>query len=357
MAVRAQAALEYILIVGLVMAILVPFTYYGYISSQESTRVLQANRAVESLADAAKYVYSQGVGSRVTVEVVVPDGVNFPGSYIGKPAGSNASVPSKEINLRVETQSGETDVFKSVDFDVRGSWLSHSGQYLFVLYMTDDGYVMIVPYNMDFDALPSYFSYSIARSTVQQFNFTVVSYSETTQVINFSEDGVVTDWIALSNSSITLGAGESAVITGTISVPADAAYGLNFGSILASSANTSKEILFDVNVYSDVGGCNSVRAFIDFYHNSSYSANDYIFPKGDPVIVYSTGWRPVETVTVDIKNPSNASVSGYPQNVSANATGGVYHSWSAANAAEGLYVVSLNNSRKTRSVQVNITQC
>lgn len=357
MAVRAQAALEYILVVVLVMAVLVPFTYYGFISSQESTRVLQANRAVEAIADASKYVYSQGVGSRVTVEVFVPDGINFSGSYIGKPSWSGVDIPSREINLRLQTQKGETDVLKSLDFSVKGAWLSHSGQYLFTVYMADDGYVWVIPYEMEFNAVPVYFYYSLPLGSVQSFNFTLFSYSEVPVTVNFTPSGTVGSWISLSSNSTVIAAGGTSLITGTVAVPSGASLGVNYGVILAQSANTSIEVQFEINAYSEGGNLSLPNYTVEIFNDSAYSKPWAVFYQSDPVDVVLEGWPLGSVVTLDVRNASNSSAPGFPKNVNVDSGGDLVYYWYSQEVLPGNYTVYANNSQQTQSTVVEVKAC
>ncbi len=355
---RGQSAIEYVLIVALAVGILTPFIYYGYMSSQESSRIMQARRAVEALASAADHVYAQGTGSRTLVSVYVPGGVNFTASYIGKPSTAGPSVESKEIGLKVSTRAGETDVFATTIPEVRGSWLNHSGMQVFTVYMTEDGFVLVTPYELEFDAVPSYFSYNIKRGSVQEFNFTLVSLSDYNLNVNLSKTGTVGGWITLSQDSVNLSAGSSVVVYGNISIPTTASYGLNTGKIVAESANSSRDILFEITVYSEGGVlCNSTHVIVRFYHNSSYSTQDYIFRIGSPVIITGAGWEPYSTLTIDIKNPSNNSVTGYPKTLTASANGTVSDSWDPALQPSGNYTVYLNDSSTTTTTTFEVLPC
>ncbi len=71
---RSQVAMEYIILIGVLLILLIPILYYALSSSNESARLNQANDAVVSLAKAADTVYALGPGNRNYVWVNIPSG-------------------------------------------------------------------------------------------------------------------------------------------------------------------------------------------------------------------------------------------------------------------------------------------
>ena len=61
---RAQASLEYVIVVGILLVLLIPLFYYLTYTSSESVKNSQAEDAVKSLASAANEVYSLSPGSK-----------------------------------------------------------------------------------------------------------------------------------------------------------------------------------------------------------------------------------------------------------------------------------------------------
>ncbi|MBI4173703.1 MAG: hypothetical protein HY519_03200 [Candidatus Aenigmarchaeota archaeon] len=75
---RAQAAFEYMVIVGIVLAFLIPV--WLYVSSLqaragEELSISYAENAVQRIAKTADLVFSQGSGARVQTQVYIPGGV------------------------------------------------------------------------------------------------------------------------------------------------------------------------------------------------------------------------------------------------------------------------------------------
>lgn len=72
---KGQIATEYIILVGILLVALIPVFYYTFSESSRTTRINQANYAVNSLASKAESVYALGTGSRDYVWISIPSGV------------------------------------------------------------------------------------------------------------------------------------------------------------------------------------------------------------------------------------------------------------------------------------------
>lgn len=75
---RGQFSFEYLLVVGFALLIVIPLTYYGYVSFQESrteVNVASVNKIGYEIINNAKSVYYLGKLSRVTLELNFPEGI------------------------------------------------------------------------------------------------------------------------------------------------------------------------------------------------------------------------------------------------------------------------------------------
>ncbi|MBI2653904.1 hypothetical protein HYX02_03770 [Candidatus Woesearchaeota archaeon] len=75
---KAQASMEYLLVVALTFAIIVPTTYLFYSYSKESTQEIadaQLTKLGRGIIDAAESIFYSGQGSKTTLELNVPDSV------------------------------------------------------------------------------------------------------------------------------------------------------------------------------------------------------------------------------------------------------------------------------------------
>jgi len=108
---RAQAAVEYLSIIALSLAALLPLWYFVSMSTdsvKQDLRVGTARQAVFKLRDAADLAYAQGSPSEFLVEVNVPESI------------SSAYVSGNEVVLRLLVRGGITDVFAVTTANLTG---------------------------------------------------------------------------------------------------------------------------------------------------------------------------------------------------------------------------------------------
>ena len=76
---RAQVALEYLMVVGLIMLILIPFWAYITLYSSDiefSFKIEYARTAVNRVTDAADFVHAQGIPAKVRLKIYFPKDIN-----------------------------------------------------------------------------------------------------------------------------------------------------------------------------------------------------------------------------------------------------------------------------------------
>ena len=99
---KSQAALEYILVVGITFVIIVPTSYLFYNYSKESTEELkdaQITQIGTTIIDLSHSIYYSGEGSKSVLKLNMPDNVN--GVKI---------VDSRELVFNATTNSGSSDI-------------------------------------------------------------------------------------------------------------------------------------------------------------------------------------------------------------------------------------------------------
>ncbi|MFA4946247.1 MAG: hypothetical protein WC607_01760 [Candidatus Micrarchaeia archaeon] len=109
---RGQAAIEYLVIVALSLAVLLPLWFYvdtNRTQVEGQLRLGYAQQAVNRLRDAADLVYAQGPPAQIYVEVNVPPGI------------ASASVSGRAISLFVNSQWGPNEVYAVTVANVTGS--------------------------------------------------------------------------------------------------------------------------------------------------------------------------------------------------------------------------------------------
>ena len=111
----SQSSLEYILLVALTFAIIVPTVYLFYNYSKESSQEItdsQITKIGKSIVDTAETIFYSGQGSKTTLELNVPDNVQ-----------SAQIIDGRELVLNLTTNFGISEIvfFSSVNISTLGS--------------------------------------------------------------------------------------------------------------------------------------------------------------------------------------------------------------------------------------------
>ena len=99
---KAQSSLEYMLIIAVTFAMVVPTTYIFYNYSKESTDELvdaQIEKIGRSLVDTAESIYYGGVGSKTIIDIIVPGSI-----------ASAQIIDGRELVFNVTTNYGTSEV-------------------------------------------------------------------------------------------------------------------------------------------------------------------------------------------------------------------------------------------------------
>jgi len=130
---KAQVALEYLMLIGIVIGAITIISAYVWQQNEVSTRLQQAVIAVNSITTTANNVYAQGPGAKTTVNVFFPAGYNPSLSYISA---------NKTIVLKIYTPIGYNDIVGITKANVSGSLPKSDGLKVLTL-ETIQGYVNI----------------------------------------------------------------------------------------------------------------------------------------------------------------------------------------------------------------------
>jgi len=109
---KTQSALEYLLIIALVLGIIVPTTYLLFrYTSESNVQIIdsQINRIGRNIIDTAETVYFSGEGSKIILEINMPEGID------------NVSILRKrELVFNITTELGKTETvfFSSTDIPI-----------------------------------------------------------------------------------------------------------------------------------------------------------------------------------------------------------------------------------------------
>ena len=126
---RGQAAMEYIILIGVLFIFLIPIVYYSFTESSTSIKASQLDNAVKRMAKAADAVYGLGPGAQDIVVITLPFGVE------------EAVIGNHSINLRTSTFGGINDVNAVTIGEVNGSIPIQPGTYRILIKHLSEGYV------------------------------------------------------------------------------------------------------------------------------------------------------------------------------------------------------------------------
>lgn len=111
----SQSSLEYLLVVALTLAIIVPTTYLFYSYSKESSQEItdaQITKLGKSIVDAAESIFYSGQGSKTVLELNVPANIY-----------SVLIIDGRELVLNITTNFGTSEIvfFSSVNITTTSS--------------------------------------------------------------------------------------------------------------------------------------------------------------------------------------------------------------------------------------------
>ena len=114
-AFKGQVSFEYVMIVALTFAIIIPTTYLFYNYSKESSQEItdaQVTKLGRSIVDSSETIFYSGRGSKTVLELNVPGNVD-----------SALIIDGKELVLNVTTTYGTSEIvfFSSVNITTNGA--------------------------------------------------------------------------------------------------------------------------------------------------------------------------------------------------------------------------------------------
>ncbi len=125
---KAQIAMEYLMVMGFVIAALTPLVAVYYIYTQKSTEELvssQLGKIAREVVDSAEEVYYLGKPSQVSMRVYVPDDLE------------GAEVNGGQIVLIMNTANGLAEIVETSAVNISGSFPLTEGVYTLTIRAVD----------------------------------------------------------------------------------------------------------------------------------------------------------------------------------------------------------------------------
>ncbi len=118
---KSQSSMEYLLLVGIAMALIIPLTiiYISYSATAEDTIISEhINKIGTTIVNSAQEVYYHGKPSKTTLEI------NFPKNI------DNIIISKNEINFRIKTDAGISDMEFFSEANLQGSIDEKEGMHI-----------------------------------------------------------------------------------------------------------------------------------------------------------------------------------------------------------------------------------
>lgn len=126
---RGQSGIEYMVLIGVLLAFLVPILIYATQTTTLSFRTSQSREAVQLIAQAADHVY--GTGGRTSVFVTIPSGV------------TSVSLVNKTVALTLKIDDSQGEAIATTFANLTGSVPTQAGRYKLVIELLANGTVQI----------------------------------------------------------------------------------------------------------------------------------------------------------------------------------------------------------------------
>jgi len=222
MGLRGQYALEQMGVITLALVVIAALFFFSMNAASDGARAAQAKDTAERIARAADSAYALGPGSKSTVSVNMPQGVQF------------VDTSDKRVWIRVALSSGNTDVFAKTSGQIVGNIPVTAELQDITLTVLSNGNISVGRQTMS--CSPSSFTKTIvqggsAYANLTLFNIGVYSISG----ISSSISGVSDMVNGTPPSSVA--SGSSANISLSFAVPGAKPVGAYTGSISVNGSN------------------------------------------------------------------------------------------------------------------------
>ena len=353
---KGQVSIEYVILLAVSLIFFIAIIAIAYDQfagiGQVKSRDISVN-SLKTIASAAKEVYLQGSGARKTVVVTFPPEVE----------DNSIGITNNSLHL---IHAG-TDISFPVDYPIRGDLPTSAGTYEITLISI--GTAVQIGMAPIFLSPPSLiFNFCAGANSTLSSNSTLSVTNQQNETMDVS---LIVDWtyvnvtLNVSNSLLNLAPYDlyDAIVFANVSPSAEV--GTYIGSIIANNTNYSTSIPVTVNVNnctcSGTGpGSNATCTNVSYiriktYSNSSYTQEKVAFDTPRFTTITTGNWSPNTLITIDIKDPTNVSMIGYPKNVTTNSSGG-YTDTTPIIGLVGTYTILISDTYATNTT-FNLTGC
>jgi len=128
---KSQVSIEFLIIVGIALLILIPVMIYAnetISATRDELKISLARNAVNRIGEASEWVATQGSPAKTTIRVFIPEGVR------------EIDLTGKTITIKLNAESGLRDIYRDTLTDLNGS-ISNTAGYVLVSVEAFDNFV------------------------------------------------------------------------------------------------------------------------------------------------------------------------------------------------------------------------
>jgi len=222
MHLRGQYALEQMGVIALGLVIIAALFFFSMNAASDGARSAQAKDTAERIARAADSVYALGPGSKSTVSVNMPQGVQF------------IDTSNKRVWIRVALSSGNSDVFAKTSGQITGNIPATADLQDITLTVLSNGNISVGRQSLS--CSPSSFTKTIVQGgsssdTLTLFNSGAYAISSISASISGVSD------MASGTPPASVSAGSSSNFSLSFSVPGSKPVGAYTGAISINGSN------------------------------------------------------------------------------------------------------------------------
>ncbi|MCX8175265.1 MAG: hypothetical protein N3E51_03610 [Candidatus Micrarchaeota archaeon] len=232
---RGQSSTEFMLVVALGLVFIASLYFFTSSFSNENVRLSQARDTADKLASSADYAGSLGEGASIKVAINIPEGISL------------INVSGNRVQLRLSTQSGQSDVFSNTRYSILGSVPTSAGMHEITITRLSNNRVLFGRSYLS--CSPRQISLAVAQGNSSQSaaiitntaNFTLTSLS-------VSISGEAAAMLSATQPPSSLAPQASAVSNITASVPPSKQPGA-YQAVLSATASNNSECSSVITIF------------------------------------------------------------------------------------------------------------
>src|SRR3989338_662414 len=216
---RGQVALEYLIIIGVVLAFLIPIVQQSFTTTKATIRLEKTQSSLQGLEDAINSVYVSGPGNKKTVKVYIPEST------------ISSNVANNTIILTVNELGAESDILLITKTLLTGNLPQEPGEYKITVEALENGTVAL-NYVSSLQISPEYAEITVLPLIPKIYNFLLYNPSADQRAItNVTITGEIAPLVQVISFPETIAPGATETLTIEVLAPITAPPGQYSGEV------------------------------------------------------------------------------------------------------------------------------